>query len=257
MELELCYVPGYRKPLKEQLEGFFEYLLNRVDYEDKKAVELLYDCYLLCVREQSGICEIRERIERKREEKEEEESKREEKMPWKPEKKEEVIGEQTEKETASSYVTWLTDRFFHRKKKEALLVAEERSVYRARGDFESETRQEECLSEKTALLSVSEEKTEPQLIDERTGEVIYIKKFPFYIGSVEKYADYVLKQSGVSRIHCCINKKEEEYYLSDLNSTNGTYLDGEEVLPGKEERLCEGMMLKIAKAEFYVKVPCH
>ena len=36
MEMELCYVPGYNIPLKEQLEGLFEYLLNRVDYDDKK-----------------------------------------------------------------------------------------------------------------------------------------------------------------------------------------------------------------------------
>ena len=62
MEIELCYVPGYQIPLKEQMEGLFEYFLNRVDYEDKKAVELLYDCYMFCVKEQGGLTEIRERM---------------------------------------------------------------------------------------------------------------------------------------------------------------------------------------------------
>ena len=55
MELEFCYVPGYGVPLREQLEGLFEYLLNRVDYEDKQAVNLLYDCYMFCMKEKGGL----------------------------------------------------------------------------------------------------------------------------------------------------------------------------------------------------------
>ena len=31
-------------------EGLFEYMLNRVDYEDKAAVELLYDCHTICMK---------------------------------------------------------------------------------------------------------------------------------------------------------------------------------------------------------------
>lgn len=262
MQIELCYVPGYDVPVKEQLEGLFEYLLNRVNYEDKKAVELLYDCYMLCVKEQGGMREIRERIEK-------EEEKDEVPVRRNPEEKTETAREhvaETEmteveetctQDAASSYVTWLTDRFFHRKKREALLVAEQRESYHAEKRAEVLLPAEEVPEEKTVLLSVTGEREEAQLLNEQTGEVVYLTKFPFYIGSVGKYADYVLNQSGVSRIHCCINKKEEEYLLSDLNSTNGTYLDGKEVLPGKEELLWSGAVLRVARTEFYVKLPCH
>lgn len=267
MEIELCYVPGYAVPLKEQMEGLFEYLLNRVDYEDKRAVELLYDCYMLCVRAQGGIKEIRERIEREPEEKSEKEEphdgiedgelKEIAEEGWQEAKE----GRQEEKmiaESPGSYVTWLTDRFFHRKKKEALLVADQREAYHAeRKPERSEMSEEKALTERTVLLSVAGQREEAQLLNEETGEVVFLTKFPFYIGSVGKYADYVLSQSGVSRIHCCINKKEEGYYLSDLNSTNGTYLDGKEVLPGKEELLWSGAVLRIVRTEFCVKLPCH
>ena len=64
MELEFCYVPGYGVPLREQLEGLFEYLLNRVDYEDKSAVNLLYDCYMFCMKEKGGLVEIKKRLEK-------------------------------------------------------------------------------------------------------------------------------------------------------------------------------------------------
>ena len=136
-------------------------------------------------------------------------------------------------------------------------MAEQREPYHAEKRSEVPFFSEELPEEKTVLLSVTGEREEAQLLNEQTGEVVFLTKFPFYIGSVGKYADYVLNQSGVSRIHCCINKKDEEYLLSDLNSTNGTYLDGREVMPGKEELLWNGAVLRIAKTEFCVKLPCH
>ena len=261
MEIELCYVPGYHVRLKEQMESLFEYFLNRVDYEDKKAVELLYDCYMLCVKEQGGLAEIRERIEQGEEETVEPTEKEvmtdyiESQETW-----EAVRQEEKKEEASNSYVSWLTDRFFHKKKKEALMVAEQREEYRAESrlqpggeDFRSE--ETEGMEEKTVFLSMRKE--EAQLINERTGEVFGLKKLPFYIGSVDKYADCILKEEGVSRIHCCIQKKNEEYFISDLNSTNGTYLEGKEVVPGREICLRNGAVIRIAKTEFRVKLPCH
>ena len=87
--------------------------------------------------------------------------------------------------------------------------------------------------------------------------VVYLRKFPFYIGSAGEYADFVPVAEGVSRIHCCISKKEDRYYLSDLNSTNGTYLNGKEVNPGQERLLSANDEIRICSQEFYIKFPCH
>lgn len=38
--------------------------------------------------------------------------------------------------------------------------------------------------------------------------------------------DYVLNGEAISRIHAKIEKEENDYYISDLNSTNGTYVNG-------------------------------
>lgn len=263
MEIELCYVPGYHVPVKEQLESLFEYLLNRVDYEDKEAVELLYDCYMLCVRGRGSMDEIKERV-RKGEEETGQETGKEKTEVMVLEKERRGTDEtafngrqapEKKENEPSSYMNWLTDLFFHRKKKEALLVAEKQEEYHA-GKTETDVWEEEA-EQPTQLLSIREETETAQLLNEETGEVVFLNKLPFYIGSVSKYADYVLPTPGVSRIHCCIQKRDEDYYLSDLNSTNGTYLDGKEVLPGKEELLWNGAVLRIAGTEFYVKVPCH
>lgn len=39
-------------------------------------------------------------------------------------------------------------------------------------------------------------------------------------------ADIVLADSEVSRSHCLVALKDDELYVSDLNSTNGTFIDG-------------------------------
>ena len=107
------------------------------------------------------------------------------------------------------------------------------------------------------LLSVRSDNQIPELICERTGEVISITKVPFYIGSAKEYTDYVPFGADVSRMHCCISKKLENYYLSDLNSTNGTYHNQKEVVPGKAELLAANDEIKIASQIFYIKFPCH
>ena len=248
MEVEFCYVPGYGVPLREQLEGLFEYLLNRVDYEDKAAVNLLYDCYMFCMKEKGGLAEMKRLLEKSRPAPE---PPVEKPVPYQPVPQQLTKPPKEEKpavkeKVPSSYVSWLTDRLFHRAKRELPLVAEEREEYLA-----------EPAMDNTVLLSAERRPPMPELICEETAEVIPLTKFPFYIGSAADYVDYVMQTEGVSRIHCCINKKEEKYYLSDLNSTNGTYLNFQEVLPGKEKLLSASDEIRIVSRNFYVKFPCH
>lgn len=272
MDLEFCYVPGYGVPLREQLEGLFEYLLNRVDYEDKRAVNLLYDCYMFCMKEKGGLAEIRKRLSEDEEEfssrpsgiKEQPEAEvRKQQNP--EEQKKQGTGspatqrkEESEKKQSASYVSWLTDRLFLRFRKPAALVAEEGETYlpgSAKQSLPPVSVPEEM--ERTVLLSAIKKPEVLELVCEQTGEVVQVTKFPFYIGSVKEYADFVPNVEGVSRMHCSIIKKEDNYYLADLNSTNGTYLNKQEIIPGKDALLSDHDELRICSREFYIKFPCH
>ena len=42
--------------------------------------------------------------------------------------------------------------------------------------------------------------------------------------------DFVYSTPKVSRVHCKIEYIDSHYYLTDLNSTNGTYLNGRSAL---------------------------
>jgi pSer/pThr/pTyr-binding forkhead associated (FHA) protein len=45
---------------------------------------------------------------------------------------------------------------------------------------------------------------------------------------------------GVSRLHAKVFCQDNTYYLSDLNSTNSTYLNGQKLVPQQPSRLKDG-----------------
>lgn len=62
-------------------------------------------------------------------------------------------------------------------------------------------------------------------INKETGTV-EIPYVPFIIGKHPDLADYCLQSQTISRLHLRIDRKEETFIATDLNSTNGTTVNG-------------------------------
>lgn len=78
------------------------------------------------------------------------------------------------------------------------------------------------------------------LVRERTGEKVLVDLESFRIGKERYSVDYCIKENpAISRTHALIVKKENDFYIRDLNSTNHTYVDDIELIIG-EERLLKG-----------------
>lgn len=197
---EFCYVPGYGVRFRDQLEHLMEYLLNRVDYDDKPAVELLYDCHTLCMKEEAGLEELKRRLSRKSVVYSGKTAEPVELMRVAEPK--EVIYEAGQ----PSYLSWIKERLPGKWKRKA-----DRAEETEKSEEEEWKEEPACVREedtRTVLLAVRKPKKEAQLLYEQTGEIILLTKFPFYVGSAKEYATYAIPQDGISRLHFCIQKRK-------------------------------------------------
>ena len=62
---------------------------------------------------------------------------------------------------------------------------------------------------------------------------IDLSAFPFMIGKNKDQVDFVLDDHSVSRLHARFTLRDDVVYLTDLNSTNGTYKNGVRLEPNE------------------------
>ena len=79
---------------------------------------------------------------------------------------------------------------------------------------------------------------------------IVILYYPFIIGKQENLADYILDRETVSRLHLRIDQKDGRYYVQDLNSTNGTMVDGRMLENNETAEIWEGVEVNIAGVRY-------
>ena len=234
----LCYFPLQNQDRNRQLQEMMEFLIENVDHEKEEETKLCYQLYEMATRPETTIEELLTLVQ-KQEEKTEEiyvekvDVHRETAMP----KTEEFLTEKTgteeirKKKTGWDMVSewlqsvkqqlinkikaWFEEKvhFFFPKKEaiEAFVMDQEQETV-------AETR---MLSPQKGLCS-------GQLLYEgENGEKDYrIDREIFRIGTHATTNEAVLHSAVVSRHHAKIVRKNGEFFLEDLNSTNGTYVNG-------------------------------
>lgn len=82
---------------------------------------------------------------------------------------------------------------------------------------------------------------------------ILIDKDRYLIGSSREYADGVITfNKAISRRHCMILKEMNDYYIVDIGSANGTYLNGVRINKNIKMKIKNGDIIKIANSEFRI-----
>jgi len=61
------------------------------------------------------------------------------------------------------------------------------------------------------------------------GQAYSIDQEQFVIGRGAKYSDLAIKDANISRRHCAVVRRNGEYYIKDLESTNGVEFEGTRV----------------------------
>lgn len=107
-------------------------------------------------------------------------------------------------------------------------------------------------SEETQLFSSGEEKEIHSLIYQGRGTAhdLELVVFPYIIGKSEKGIDGRLQEPTISRIHSQLDFLNDTYYITDLNSTNGTFLNGERLCPNVRTELTVGDRIQFAGEKY-------
>lgn len=149
----------------------------------------------------------------------------------------------------SIYIVWERQRTYQKKIPK---VKEERINKKNRVIINEK---ENLRGEETVLLShIKQDKSMMNMPvlkpNNKQKKTIMIYQTPLVIGSLEEAVDIVLKEKGVSRIHTSIEKEGEQFYIRDLNSTNGTMWNGEMLQAQIPKKIQQGDKIKIGTEEY-------
>jgi len=261
---ELCYFPYYDRPIQEQFFDLAEYLLGKLDRQDRAGVELGYEIYKMAGEEN---CSLEELLSS--------ELVRSEARPASAERVR-LFRESSEDfrgnllrvaETASTYGNEPQKKTLWGWRKRQTKEKKPQEEYEIPGEAENvelflqqeeerelfpEYNQTECRG--TRLLSGITERgiilygTKPSL------PVFAIHEDSFIIGKKKDAVDGWIDDSTISRIHARVERRDKEFYLVDLNSTNGTYVNGRLLGMNESVRLRAGDTVRFAEIEYTVGI---
>ena len=92
---------------------------------------------------------------------------------------------------------------------------------------------------------------QPYLLRIKNGERIPITGNIFRLGKEEKFVDYVIHDNeAISRSHANIISRNGQYFLQDNNSTNHSFLNGQQCVSNVELPLQDKASIRLGNEEF-------
>ncbi|MDS0524366.1 FHA domain-containing protein [Clostridium sp. SHJSY1] len=80
-----------------------------------------------------------------------------------------------------------------------------------------------------------------------------ISKKEYAIGSNKYMVDGIIDNKAVSRLHCIVTVKNDEYYIQDVDSKNGTFVNSIKLQKNVMTKINVGDKISIANCDFLVK----
>lgn len=100
------------------------------------------------------------------------------------------------------------------------------------------------------MLQKRSKKTAAYLVRLSNNERIVLNKPAFKIGRDKMRVDYCLDNISVSQRHTELVQSIDGFYIRDLNSTNGTFLNAKRIMPDTVRKIVHGDQIRIANEEF-------
>lgn len=103
-------------------------------------------------------------------------------------------------------------------------------------------KQEKAEEEETVLLSSTKIHKKSSRIEKlkENGCVYYLEKEWILIGKAESCVDIYIQEQTISRVHARIHHAQNKDFIMDMNSKNGTQINGKLLRPKEEYQLQNG-----------------
>lgn len=280
VQIYLCYNPRYHLSVKEQLATIFEYFMGCIDYDDKDSVYLVYTMYRKSREETCTVSDLWAVL--KEEKCKEVEEKKEiltvEQEPMQEEQPAQQ-GEYIYKEGAKPQMIVpipLEVRPIEEKNKGMM----QKMKLCFKKVFHSSEESEETRHPKTErpLVSNSSKRLgyvretqkpssilnaqyrfETKLCSQNEGEYesITLKFFPYYIGSAKEKNNFIIEHPKVSPYQFKIAQEGNSYFICDLFSKTGTYVNGIKIKAEKMNEITTGDRISFADRTYIFTTPTN
>lgn len=245
-KMYFCYYPVQEQNLKKSIKRLLEDLLVAVDHSDKEKAQIIYRIYEHTQEENYSVMDLQEYFLEKKETDavcaevsyiEEIETEEE----WK-----------VAEETVPFFNEWLgkARKLLNIDKIKEICVAHEKKKTLVENEWSV-----------NGEMAVELERKQPEarLIYLGNGEErdFTLNKEIFLIGRNRELAHGVLGSEVSADLHAKIIRKENRYYIEDMNSKNGTLVNGEFLVYKKPRELQQGDRITFGDVSYRFLTFCH
>ena len=257
-EISFVLYPDNKESIHAQLQSLLENILEKINHNDEWLVKNAYDIYEMVLSESYSVTEIKSRIMEGQELHMDAKELVKEVPAQERSEPDDVVQEENKRKSLLTNQKLI--ELFDRVKKVLLMEPKDLLAFKAneKEDIPEVVYPEDVVfvEEKTSqhptvCLSTIKRVSEGILAYEGRGnrEDLYLEKSLCIIGKSEA-ANLQIQKDTISNYHAKISYGENEYYIEDLNSTNGTFVN-EELLNYKEaRRLCPGDCIQFADVKY-------
>lgn len=287
LDLALCYLPCIKEEMQSKLSDLFAQILAKIDQNDHEGVVLAYSLYQESLKDNCVFNDLLSIMNKYNKNTKKEillkiadaehnkedvyESDKAKSIESKTKDRAEIFSIKSlfrmKKEKAKVNSPVQESKNIHKTKKPEASLSEEEfyeekdewlELFENTKSMERSNTYEEKEYTHTVLLSEASENKADYILksSDKTVEDIKISYFPFIIGKQERICDYIIKSEMVSRLHLRIDKdRGEKFSIRDLNSLNGTKLEGRLLDNEEVAELSLGNEVEIADLRYvFVKV---
>lgn len=253
--LDFCFYENYETPIREQMIKLTEYFMEEIDYHNELAVTNIYKIYKLLKEEQCSFTKLKAELNGIMAGYQLEDNRSNEEPPI----GEEIglypdinMGERdvVNKLSKSSsgliclmvdavilIITYCSNCLYYKNVdqiswKSVLIVLVltfiiDYNIFYLLDKRRKNIKVQECVFEDSSETVLLTDQRSYYLLKSEGGKDQFIlTKFPFIIGADGTQVTGVLAIPGISKKHAEVVVNRDVYYIRDLNSTNGTFLNG-------------------------------